>query len=275
MICQRPRQEAPPARRRRRVTGVLVEVKERPRSAREVATLALPQLRGLRSSTSARRDDRDAVAARGRVAFRAGGGGRRPGGDGHAGPGGRVGDDQPARAAGRGLAATVAGGAEDAAGVAAPVVAPARAEEDVLAAAVVLAVARARRMQMVPDLPGDQLVEEWREIDGQTGLPARAAVGVVLRRQPVKPAAELEELPFEVDLAGPDEVALQAYGLAPAHPGVGDGDDHREVLVPARGSAVRSASSRACSGVAQARGGVRSSRRPVRRPRLRGRSAGL
>ncbi len=40
-------------------------------------------------------------------------------------------------------------------------------------------------------------------------------------------------------------------------------------------SAARSATSKACSGVAHARCGSRSSLRPVRRPRLRGRSAGL
>jgi hypothetical protein len=35
-------------------------------------------------------------------------------------------------------------------------------EEDVLAAAIVLAAARACRVRMVRDLAGDQLAEEWR-----------------------------------------------------------------------------------------------------------------
>ena len=46
-------------------------------------------------------------------------------------------------------------------------------------------------------------------------------------------AADLAELPLDVDLVVVDVVAFQADRLAPPHPGVGDGDDHGEVLVPA------------------------------------------
>src|SRR5450755_267947 len=65
------------------------------------------------------------------------------------------------------------------------------------------------------ELAGDQLVQERREVDGQARLPARAAVGVVLGRKPVENAANLAELPLDVDLAGADVVALQADRLAP------------------------------------------------------------
>jgi hypothetical protein len=51
------------------------------------------------------------------------------------------------------------------------------------------------------------------EVDGQAGLAVRAAVGVVLGREPVKPAAELAELPLDMDLAEADVVALQVDGL--------------------------------------------------------------
>src|ERR1022692_1471759 len=75
------------------------------------------------------------------------------------------------------------------------------------------------------ELAGDQLVQERREIDGQARLPVRAAVGVVLGRKPVENAANLAELPFDVDLAGARVVALQADRLAPPQARVADRDD--------------------------------------------------
>jgi len=47
----------------------------------------------------------------------------------------------------------------------------------------------------------------------------------------VEGAADLAELPLDVDLVLMDLVAFQADRLAPAHSGVGDRDDHGEVLV--------------------------------------------
>ena len=46
-------------------------------------------------------------------------------------------------------------------------------------------------------------------------------------------APDLAQLPLDVDLIVVDVVAFQADRLAPPHPGVGDRDDHGEVLVPA------------------------------------------
>ena len=130
--------------------------------------------------------------------------------------------------------ASVAGRPEHAAGVvAAPVVAAVRSEEDVPAAAAVLGGAAAGRMRMVLDLAGEQAGQERRQVNRQTRLPGRAAVGVVLGREPVEPAIEFAELPFDVDLAGPEVAAFEADRLAPAQARVADGEDHGEVLVPA------------------------------------------
>ena len=126
-----------------------------------------------------------------------------PGGDGNAGPGGRVGDDELRGSAFFGFVASVAGGAEHAAGVvAAPVVAAVGAEEDVSAAAALLGGAAAGWMRVVLDLAGEQVGQERRQVDRETRLPGRAAVGVVLGREPVEPAVEFAELPLDVDLAG-------------------------------------------------------------------------
>src|SRR5215471_4917580 len=73
-----------------------------------------------------------------------------------------------------------------------------------------------------------------REVDRQARFPGRAAVGVVLGREPVEGAAELSELPLDVDLAGVRVPGFQADRLAPAQAGVGDRDDHGEVLATAR-----------------------------------------
>ena len=133
-----------------------------------------------------------------------------------------------------GLVAAVTGGAEDAAGVvAAPVVAAVGAEEEVPAAAAVLGGAAARWMRVVLGLAGEQAGQERRQVNRETRLPGRAAVGVVLGREPVEPAVEFAELPLDVDLAGVEVAAFEADRLAPAQAGVADGDDHGEVLVPA------------------------------------------
>ena len=117
--------------------------------------------------------------------------------------------------------------------VAAPRVAAVGAEEHVLPAAAVLGGAGAPWVGLFLDLPGQQVAQELGEVDRQAGLPVRAAVGVILRREPVKRAPDLAELPLDVDLVVVDVVALQADRLAPAQAGVGDGDDHGEVLSPA------------------------------------------
>jgi hypothetical protein len=106
------------------------------------------------------------------------------------------------------------------------------------------------------DLPVEQLGEE-REVDWQARLPVGAPVGIVLRRQPVKRAPELAQLPLDVDLVPLHKLALQADDLAQPQPGVGDRDqpgqrrDHRGaslatvprwVAVPtAEGAALRDA----------------------------------
>jgi len=75
----------------------------------------------------------------------------------------------------------VAGGPKHAASVvAAPVVTPVGSEKGVPPAAAVMADAGARLVRMVSGLAGDHSGEERRKVDGQAGLLARAAVGVVL-----------------------------------------------------------------------------------------------
>jgi len=96
------------------------------------------------------------------------------------------------------------------------------AQEHVLPTAAVLGRAGAPRPGLGLDLPGKQLGQERREVDGQAGFPVRAAVGVVLGREPVEGAADLAELPFDVDLVVVDVVAFQADRLAPADPFSGD-----------------------------------------------------
>src|SRR6266702_4710759 len=183
-------------------------------------------------------DDRDAVAAGRKVLgvwAGAPAGGGRPGGDRDAGPGGLVGDDQTGGAARRCFIPAIAGGPEHPPGVvAAPIMPAVRPEEDVSAAAAVLADASAWLVRMISDLAGDHFGEESGKVNGEAGLPARATVGVVLGRDPVKLAVEFAELPFDVDLAREGEVALQADRLAPPEAGVADCDDHGEVLAPAR-----------------------------------------
>jgi hypothetical protein len=50
----------------------------------------------------------------------------------------------------------------------------------------------------------------------------------------VEPAVKFAELPFDVDRARVEMITFEADRLAPAQSGVADGDDHGEVLVPAR-----------------------------------------
>ena len=170
---------------------------------------------------------------RGRVKGHAGLG-RRPGGDRDARPRGGVHDGEPGRLTGLRLVAAVAGGAEYTAGVvAAPRVTAVRAEEHVLPAAAMLVCAGAALLGLGLDLPGEQVGQERREVDGQAGFPVGAAVGVVFGREPVERAPDLAELPLDVDLVVVNVVAFEADRLAPAQAGVGDGDDHGEVLVPA------------------------------------------
>ena len=160
--------------------------------------------------------------------------GGRPGGDRDARPRGGVDDGEPGRLGGLRLVPAITGRAEHAAGVvAAPGVAAVRAEEHVLPAAAVLRRAGAPLPGLGFDLPGEQVGQERREVDGQAGFPVGAAVGVVLRREPVERAADLAELPLDVDLIVVDVIAFEADRLAPAQAGVSDRDHHGEVLVPA------------------------------------------
>ena len=141
------------------------------------------------------------------------------------GHGGGVHDGEPGRLAGLRLVPAVAGGAEHAAGVvAAPRVAAVRAEEHVVPAAAVLRGAGAPWAGLFLDLAGQQVGQERREVDGEAGFPVGAAVGVVLRREPVEGAADLAELPLNVDLVVADVVAFEADRLAPAQAGVSDRD---------------------------------------------------
>jgi hypothetical protein len=160
--------------------------------------------------------------------------GRWPSGHGDARPCRSVGDDQPGGLTGPRVIPAVAGRAEDAPRVvAAPTVAAVGAEEHVMPAAAVLPGACAPLRRLGLDLPGEQLGKERREVDGQARLPVRAAIGIVFRRQPVKRAPELAQLPLDVDLVPLHKLALQADDLAQPQPGVGDRDDHGEVIVPA------------------------------------------
>ena len=170
-----------------------------------------------------RRDGLDSPAA-GRCVTDGGAGvcagarlGGRPGGDRDAGPNGGVGDDQAGGSAWCCFMPSIAGWAEHAAGVvAAPVVATVGAEEHVVPAAAMLYGAGAPSAGMIPGLELDQVLKEPGQVDGQLRLSFRAAVRVILRREPVEPAVEFAELPFDVDLARVQVVAFQPDRLAPA-----------------------------------------------------------
>jgi hypothetical protein len=71
-------------------------------------------------------------------------------------------------------------------------------------------------MRIVLDLAGEQAGQERRQVDRETRPPGRAAVGIVLGREPVEPAVEFAELPLDVDLAGPEVVTFEADRFAPA-----------------------------------------------------------
>src|SRR5215470_18632312 len=150
------------------------------------------------------------------------------------GPGGGVGDDQPGGAAGRRLVAPVAGWPEHPAGVVAPaVVAAVGAEEHVLPAAAVPGGAGAWLAGLAHHLAGEERDEKRRQVDGEAGFPMGTAVGVILGRQPVEGAPDLAELPLDVDLTGVEVTALQADRFAPPQAGVGDREDHGELVVAA------------------------------------------
>jgi hypothetical protein len=106
-----------------------------------------------------------------------------------------------------------------------------RAEERITTGPAVLCYAGARVPGLALDLAGEQPGQEWREVDREARFPIWAPVGVVFRREPVKYAPELAKLPLDVDLARVCVLAFQADRLAPAQPGIGDRDDHGEVLV--------------------------------------------
>ena len=90
--------------------------------------------------------------------------------------------------------------------------------------------AGARVPWLALDLAGEQLGQERQEVDRQARFPGRAAVGVVLGREPVECTAKLAKLPLDVDLARVRVLSFQADHLAPAQAGVGDRDDHDEVV---------------------------------------------
>ena len=82
-------------------------------------------------------------------------------------------------------------------------------------------------------LGGRAARKKRRQIDGEAGFPVGAAVGVILRRQPVEGASDFTELPLDVDLTGVEVLAFEADRFAPPHAGVGDREDHGEVVVAA------------------------------------------
>jgi len=73
----------------------------------------------------------------------------------------------------------------------------ARSGEYVQAAAAVLGDARALPQGLPGDLLGQQVSEEWREIERHRA-PVLAAVRVILGRQPMK-LTQFAKLPFQVD----------------------------------------------------------------------------
>jgi hypothetical protein len=91
----------------------------------------------------------------------------------------------------------------------------------------------------------------------------------------VELAVELAQLPLDVDLAREGEVALEADRLAPPHSGVADRDEHGEVFVAAGEQRCPLGEQQDLERGRRGVLGARSSLRPVRRPRLRGLSAGL
>jgi hypothetical protein len=95
-------------------------------------------------------------------------------------------------------------------------VAAVRAEEDIEAGPAMMGHAGARVPWLALDLAGEQLGQE-REVDRQARFPGRAAVGVVLGREPVEGAPELAELPLDVDGVLVGVLAFQADRLTPAH----------------------------------------------------------
>jgi len=90
--------------------------------------------------------------------------------------------------------------------------------------------AGARIPGLALDLAGEHIGQERRDVHREARLPIRAAVGVILRWNPVERAPDLTELPLDADLCGVGVLAFQAGHLAPAQPGVGDRDDHGEVV---------------------------------------------
>src|SRR5262249_14437562 len=117
--------------------------------------------------------------------------------------------------------------------VAAPVVAAVRTEEHVAPSPAVLAHAGAWVPWLALDLAVEEGAQERRQVDRQAWVPGPAAVGVVLGREPGEAPAQLAKLPLDVDLGGVRVPGFQADRLAPAQPGVGDRDDHGEVVVAA------------------------------------------
>jgi hypothetical protein len=79
------------------------------------------------------------------------------------------------------------------------VVASVGAEEDVPAASAVIGGAGAPLPCVFVCLGGQQSDQERRDADRRQQLDVRAAVGVVLRREPVEATADLPELPLDVD----------------------------------------------------------------------------
>ena len=175
-----------------------------------------PSLTGSQQASGMSSGDRpDASSARRGVGRGAWPGGW-PGGDRDAGPRGGVSDGDPGGLAGLCLVPAVARRAEHAAGVvAAPGVAAVRAGEHVVPAAAVLRGAGAPVPGLAFELAGEQPGQERREVHGQAWFPVRAAVGVVLRREPVERAPDLAQLPFDVDLIGVDEARVPGRSPRP------------------------------------------------------------
>ncbi len=129
---------------------------------------------------------------------------------------------------------SVAGGAEDSPGeVAAAVMTALRAVEQVVAGSVVVAEAGTAPLCVLVDLGSEQRGEEVGDVDGHERVPVRAAVGVVLRGEPVETSLDLVELPLNIYQRRHEEVAFQTGRLGPSHPGVADRDEQGELIVAA------------------------------------------
>jgi hypothetical protein len=118
-------------------------------------------------------------------------------------PSGGIDDDQAGRPAGGGFDPPVARGTKDPSRVVAtPVVTTVGADEEELAAAPMFAGTCTELIRVHLHLPGEQVIEERRQVNRQAGFPVPASVRVILGRQPVEHAVDLPQLPLNVQRPG-------------------------------------------------------------------------